>query len=98
MLAAAARTLDELTRLETALRQLPELTSTGSTGQIRAHPLLAAVDRHRRLLEKLTTALNLPDDGEPAGLRPGSRHARRAVTARWKKARAQDGKPSATAG
>jgi hypothetical protein len=87
MLAEAARTSDELDRLQRAIRALPELTSTGSTGQVRAHPLLAAVDRHRRLLERLTTAMNLPDDTEEIGTRAGSRHARRAIQTRWKKRR-----------
>jgi hypothetical protein len=65
----AARTADELDRLQLAVRKLPELTSVGSTGQTTIHPLLAAVDRHRRLLERLTAALNLPDDNQQVGLR-----------------------------
>jgi hypothetical protein len=98
MLAEACRTTDELDRLQRAIRALPQLTTAGSTGQTIIHPLLAAADRHRRLLEKLTTALNLPDDGQAVGLRGPSRYARRAVTERWKKARKQDGDPSGTAG
>ena len=97
MLGEAARTADELARLEKELRCLPTLTSTGSTGQIQAHPLLAAIDRHRRLLERLTTALNLPDQTEVVGTRPGSRRARNAVTQRWKQERQQDGDTSASA-
>jgi hypothetical protein len=42
-LAEACRTKDELDRLERAVRALPELTTTGSTGQLKPHPLLAEV-------------------------------------------------------
>src|SRR5215218_3889841 len=62
MLGQACRTTDELDRLERAVRVLPELTTTGSTGQLKPHPLLEEVRAHRQLLERLTTALNLPDD------------------------------------
>jgi hypothetical protein len=84
MLEQACRTVDELDRLERAVRSLPELTATGSTGQLKPHPLLGEVRAHRQLLERITTALSLPDEGEDVGLRPGQRHARRAVNARWR--------------
>jgi hypothetical protein len=84
MLGQACRTADELDRLERAVRVLPELTTTGSTGQLKPHPLLAEVRAHRLLLERLTTALCLPDeDEEVGGLRPGQKHGRRAINARW---------------
>jgi hypothetical protein len=83
-LAEAARTADELDRLEKEVRALPQLTTTGSTGQVKAHPLLAEVRSHRLLLERLTTALNLPDEDQASGMRPGQRHARRAAQARWR--------------
>jgi hypothetical protein len=79
----AARTADELARLEKAVRALPDLVVAGSMGQPRMHPLLGEVREHRRLLERLTTALNLPDVTENIGLRAGARHARKAATARW---------------
>jgi hypothetical protein len=41
MLGQAARTADELDRLERAVRALPDLVTTGSTGQLKPHPLLA---------------------------------------------------------
>jgi hypothetical protein len=85
MLGQACRTSDEVDRLERAVRALPELTTTGSTGQLKPHPLLEEVRRHRLLLERLTTALNLPDDTEEVGSRAGSRHARRAAEGRWRK-------------
>ena len=98
MLAEACRTTDELDRLERAVRALPELTSIGSTGQLRAHPLLNEVRSHRRLLERLTTAMNLPDDDQEIGIRGPSRHARRAIQARWRRERELDGDPSEATG
>jgi hypothetical protein len=83
-LAEACRTKDELDRLERAVRALPDLVTTGSTGQLKPHPLLAEVRAHRLLLERLTGALNLPDEDEEVGLRPGQKHGRRAINARWK--------------
>jgi hypothetical protein len=85
MLGQACRTADELDRLERAVRELSDLVTTGSTGQLKPHPLLAEVRAHRTLLERLTTALNLPDDTEEVGSRAGSRHARRAAEGRWRK-------------
>jgi hypothetical protein len=85
MLGQACRTSDELDRLERAVRALPELTTTGSTGQLKPHPLLEEVRRHRLLLERLTSALNLPDDAEEVGTRASSRHARKAAEGRWRK-------------
>ena len=83
MLGQACRTADELDRLEKAVRALPDLTTTGSTGQLKPHPLLGEVRAHRQLLERLTAALNLPDDDQEVGLRPGQKHAQTAIRARW---------------
>jgi hypothetical protein len=66
------------------VRALPELTVQGSTGQPKPHPLLAEVRAHRLLLERLTTALALPDEDEVSGMRPGPKHAQRAARGRWK--------------
>ena len=79
----AARTADELERLEKAVRALPDLVVAGSMGQPRMHPLLGEVRAHRQLFERLTTALNLPDVTEEVGLRAGARHAKKAAIARW---------------
>lgn len=84
MLEQACRTADELDRLERAVRALPDLVVTGSMGQPRMHPLLSELRAHRVLLERLTTALNLPDEWEESGLRAGQRHAQRAAQGRWK--------------
>src|SRR5215203_3420119 len=87
MLSEACRTSDELDRLERAVRALPALTTTGSAGQVKAHPLLAEVRAHRQLLERLAGALNLPDMDQEVGLRAGSRRARAAAVARWQRPR-----------
>jgi hypothetical protein len=84
MLGQACRTCDELDRLERAVRALPELTVQGSMGQPKPHPLLAEVRAHRLLLERLTTALALPDEDQEVGLRPGQKHAQRAARGRWR--------------
>ena len=84
MLGQACRTADELDRLERAVRALSELTVQGSMGQPKPHPLLAEVRAHRLLLERLTTALALPDEDEESGMRPGQKHAQRAARGRWK--------------
>jgi hypothetical protein len=85
MLEQAARTADELDRLERAVRALPALTTRGSTGQIRPHPLLAEVRAQRQLLERLTTALALPNVDQDQGSSAAQRHARRAAVARWQR-------------
>jgi hypothetical protein len=84
MLGQACRTCDELDRLEKAVRSLPELTVPGSMGQPKPHPLLAEVRAHRLLLERLTTAVALPDEDEEVGMRPGQKHAQRAARGRWR--------------
>jgi hypothetical protein len=84
MLGQACRTCDELDRLERAVRGLAELTVQGSMGQPKPHPLLAEVRAHRLLLERLTTALALPDEDQEVGLRPGQRHAQKAARGRWR--------------
>ena len=84
MLEQACRTADELDRLEQAVCALPELTTTGSTGQLKPHPLLAEARAHRLLLERLVGALALPTEDEEVGLRPGQRHGQRAINARWR--------------
>ena len=83
MLGEACHTADELDRLERAVRALPDLIVAGSTGQPKAHPLLAEVRAHRLLLERLTGSLNLPDEDEEQGLRPGQKHAQKAAQVRW---------------
>jgi hypothetical protein len=83
ILTQACYTADELTRLEAAVKKLPGLTTKGSTGQIKPHPLLAEVRAHRALLQRLMEGLNLPDQEQQVGRRAGARHAARAARARW---------------
>jgi hypothetical protein len=66
------------------VRALPDLVTTGSTGQLKPHPLLEEVRRHRLLLERLTSALNLPDEDQEVGDRGSTKHARRAAEGRWR--------------
>ena len=68
------------------MAELPELTTTGSMGQPKAHPLLNEVRRHREILNRLCGALALPGNGEVVGMRPASRQAQAAVNARWQRA------------
>jgi hypothetical protein len=89
VLRQAVRTADEVDRLERAVRALPELTTVGSTGQPKAHPLLSEVRSHRQLLERLCGSLNLPDDDQAVGLRGSSRHAQKAARGRWDDNRVQ---------
>jgi hypothetical protein len=68
VLRQAVRTADEVDRLEKAVRALPDLITTGSTGQPRAHPLLSEVRwqqwndaRFQWLLDHPWQTLNGPD-------------------------------------
>jgi hypothetical protein len=55
LLAAAARTIDELHRLEQALAESSPVVP-GSRGQVRAHPLVREVRDHRLALRQLLGA------------------------------------------
>lgn len=96
ILEEAARTADELAGLERAVRALraADLVVAGSMGQLKAHPLLDETRRHRVLLDRLTAALNLPDELEETGKRGPSRHAQRAAVARWRGGGVARGDPS----
>jgi hypothetical protein len=85
LLGGAGRTADTLAALTTALNDAPVIV-TGSTGQPRAHPLLAEARAQRRVLDQLCRALALPLAGEDVGRRR-SPSAREAAIARW----SQDG-------
>jgi hypothetical protein len=90
MLEQAARTSDEVDRLERAVRALAELTVAGSMGQPKPHPLLGELRAHRMLLERLTTALALPNIEQEQGFTAAQRHARKAAVDRWSR-KAADG-------
>ena len=86
---------DELRILEDACREASlvdrierelgsDLLTPGSTGQVRAHPLLGEVRQHRAAVSQLLSRLNLPDaaaDGRAQEAR--TQHARLAAVARW---------------
>ena len=86
---------DELRLLEDACREAslvdrierelgPDLLTPGSTGQVRAHPLLGEVRQHRVAMSQLLSRLNLPDaDAEVRAQDARTQHARLAAVARW---------------
>ena len=85
----ASRTVDVLDRLDVELLNEP-LTVTGSTGQPRPNPLLAACAEQRRTLAGLMWDLALPMPDELVGRRR-SPAATAAAQARWRGHRAQHG-------
>jgi len=83
ILRQAAATADEITLLEAELRS-SSLVVAGYAGQPRPNPLLKIIQDHRLLLRRLVDSLNLPDEDQESGLRPGQRHAQAAARGRWK--------------
>ena len=83
ILRQAAATVDEIVLLEAEL-QASSLVVAGYAGQPRPNPLLKIIQDHRLLLRRLVDSLNLPDEDQEVGLRPGQKHGRRAIQARWK--------------
>ena len=83
MLGRCCRTLDVLGRLDATLIDADDLMTTGSVGQMKPHPALAAAADQQRLLDQLVRALNLPLPDEEEGRRR-SPAAREAAQARWR--------------
>lgn len=81
LLAAACRTLDEVARLERALRGAPAVVP-GSTGQDRANPLYGEVRAHRLALKQLLVAVGLDEEDVSAGA-SRSHAGRRLARQRW---------------
>ena len=81
ILVQCCRVVDRLDAIEAELAGAP-LTVEGSTGQPRAHPLLAEWRMQARVLESLSRALSIPLPGEDVGRRR-SPSAREAAVARW---------------
>lgn len=79
----ACREATLVDKIEAALKS-EELVTDGSTGQVRAHPLLSEVRQHRVAMTSLLARLTLPDD-EAEGRQEAARseHARSAAIARW---------------
>jgi hypothetical protein len=64
---------DQLGRIELRLKA-EHVTSTGSQGQLRAHPLLAEFRLHSDMVRQLSKQLNLPDlDKAPRKPKMGAR-------------------------
>jgi hypothetical protein len=81
ILVQCCRIIDRLDAIEAELAGQP-LTVAGSTGQPRAHPLLAEWRHQARVLESLSRALSIPLPTEEVGRRR-SPSAREAALQRW---------------
>jgi hypothetical protein len=81
ILIQVCRVIDRLDAIELELSGA-SLTVEGSTGQPRAHPLLAEWRHQARVLESLSRALSIPLPGEDVGRRR-SPTAREAAVQRW---------------
>ncbi len=91
LLEQACRTADDVTRLEQALAGEP-LTTRGSTGQVRSHPLLAELRGMRLVLSRLLAQLDLPEEQEDGVVRTAeSERKRQAALSRWNRVRAERG-------
>jgi hypothetical protein len=82
ILVQCCRVVDRLDVLEGELCAASSLTVTGSTGQPKAHPLLAEWRAQARVLESLSRALSIPLPNETVGHRR-SPSAREAAVQRW---------------
>jgi len=81
ILVQCCRAVDRLDAIEAELAAAP-LTVEGSTGQPKAHPLLAEWRMQARVLESLSRALSIPLPTEEIGRRR-SPSAREAALQRW---------------
>jgi phage terminase small subunit len=85
LLVQACKTLDVLARIDRALAR-EGLVVAGSTGQRRAHPLVAARADQVRTLETVIRGMCLPQPWEAEGSRR-SPQQQAAVMERWRRAR-----------
>ncbi|WP_344427100.1 hypothetical protein [Pseudonocardia ailaonensis] len=94
LLVEIARQLDLLAALEEQLAK-DGVVSTGSTGQVVAHPAVAALHTGRQLLGRLMSQLSFPDeDGQAAVESPATATARKAANTRWAMEREKHDRPS----
>ena len=84
----AARLLDELALMNARITT-DGLMVEGSTGQLRAHPLLAEVRGSRQVLVRIISQLGLPDDEQETTRTPNQVRASKAAQARWARARGE---------
>ncbi len=90
LLAEMCRALDRLAAIREALAGAP-LIVPGSTGQDRAHPLLAEERAGQLVFAKLQAQLGLPDEEGQVGSTPAYRRAAKASNARWLREEARYG-------
>ena len=81
ILMQCCRVTDRLDQIQAELAGA-DLVVTGSTGQPKAHPLLAEQRAQMRVLESLSRALSIPLEGEDVGRRR-SPTARENAMRRW---------------
>lgn len=79
LLESACKTVDMIADLEAAMDGQP-LTSIGSMGQEREHPLLSEARMQRTYLNRTLAQLKLPDLDQPAAANPH----RAAAQSRWR--------------
>lgn len=89
LLGEACRLVDDLAKLRGAMAKAP-VTTEGSTGQVRVHPIYAAIANHSRVLAEHVHRLGIP---EPAADEQGqlfginaSTSARDLAHKRWRTA------------
>jgi hypothetical protein len=83
LLEEACRLRDDLTRLRSALRRAP-VTTAGSMGQKRAHPLFAEVRAHGVALAAMLGRLGVDESGEATAGQARSHAGRALARERWK--------------
>lgn len=83
LLTEICRQLDLVELLETTLT-VEGVTTEGSRGQTRLHPVVQALNAGRQLLARQLAQLALPDTDDTALASPASTQARRAAQARWR--------------
>lgn len=83
LLVEICRQLDLVELLESTL-VTDGVTTEGSRGQTRLHPVVAALNAGRQLLARQLAQLGLPDQADTTVSSPASTQARRAAQARWR--------------
>lgn len=83
LLTEICRQLDLVELLEATLTA-EGVTTEGSRGQTRLHPVVQALNAGRQLLQRQLSQLGLPDTDDSAVASPASVQARKAAQARWR--------------
>ncbi len=89
-----ARNLDEIDALVVALAGQPAMVE-GSQGHPRPNPLLAELREHRKLSERLASALALPVEGVELVGRRRSAQQRSVIEERWRRVRVAEAREGA---